>query len=123
MLAHLAAEQAPDGHAKVLAEDIPQRHLDARDRRHPDDAHAPEAMTRHHLRTMLDVARIEPDEHRLDVLDGADHCARFELERRLTPTDEARLVGLDSNEDPVAELRVADACGDGGDLHGAAVLR
>ena len=34
MVAHLAAEQAPDRHAERFAEDVPQRDLDAADRGH-----------------------------------------------------------------------------------------
>ena len=46
LVAHLAAEQSPDRHAEMLAENVPQRDLDAGNRAHADDADAPEAVAR-----------------------------------------------------------------------------
>ena len=47
----------PDRHAERLAENVPERQFDAADRRHADDAHAPEAVPVHDLQAVLDIAR------------------------------------------------------------------
>src|SRR3569832_243161 len=108
VLAHGAPRQLPHWHTQVLAQDVPKRDLDAADRRHPDDAHAPEAVLGHDLEAMLDVERVLADQHLLDIRDGADHRLGLELERRFAPADQAGNVRLDAHEDPVALLRVAD---------------
>ena len=108
MVAHLAAEQAPDRHAEGFPEDVPQRDLDARDRRHAVDAEPPEAVARHDLVALLDVAGVLPDQQRLEVFEGADDGARLPFQRRLAPAEQAGLVGLDPHEHPVAHFRVAD---------------
>ena len=117
MVAHLAAEQAPHRHAERLAENVPQRDLDAADRRHAFDAEAPEAVPRHDLVALLDVAGILPDQQRLEIFERADDGAGLPFERRLAPAEQAGLVGLDPHEHPVAHFRVADARRDRGDLH------
>ena len=116
-IAGLAAEQAPDRHAQILAQDVPERHLDAGDGRGADDAHAPEAMLVHHAIGLLDVARIAADEQRRQILHGADDGARLPFEGGLAPAVEPRLVGLDLDEDPVAHLGIDDGGLDGGDFH------
>ncbi len=110
-VAHLAAEQTPDRHAEMLAEDVPERDLDARDGAHADGAEPPEALLLHDADGLLDVARVAPDQQRRQVLDGADHGARLPFERRLAPAEQARIVGLDPHEHPVAHLGIDhDAC-------------
>ena len=52
-----------------------------------------------------------------------DDGARVPLERRLAPAVEARLVGQDLDEDPVAHPGVADVRLDRGDLHVALLTR
>ena len=47
-----------------------------------------------------------------------DDRARVPFERRFAPAPQARLVGQDLNEDPVAHAGMADECFDLGDLHG-----
>ena len=44
LVAHLAAEQSPHRHAQTLAQNVPQRDLDSRNRAHADDAEPPEAL-------------------------------------------------------------------------------
>ena len=117
-VAHLAAQQPPDRQAERLAEDIPQRHLDAGDGAHADGAEPPEAVLGQGAIGLLDVAGVEPDQQRRQVIDTAAHGAGLPLQRRLAPAMEARLVGIDAYEDPVAEPRVDDMGGDGSDLHG-----
>ena len=70
-IAGLAAEEPPDRHAQILAQDVPERHLDAGDGRGADDPHAPEAMLVHHAIGLLDVAGIAADEKRRQILHRA----------------------------------------------------
>ena len=103
-----------------LAEDVPERDVDAADRGAADDAVAvPEVLAEHHLPEVLDPRRVLADEQLGEVLDRADDAARVPLERRLAPAVQAGLVGDDADEDPVAHARVADVRLDGGDLHAA----
>jgi hypothetical protein len=118
LVAHLAAQKTPDRQALILAEDVPQRQLDAGDRAHADGAQTPEGMLAQDADGLLDVARIGADQQRLEILDRADHGLGLPFERRLAPAIEARHVGLDLDENPVAHLRVHDAGPDGGDLQG-----
>src|SRR4029079_18696502 len=111
----LPAEEPPDADAERFAENVPERDLDTADRRHSDDAHAPETVPGEDLRAVFDVARVLIDEERREVFDGADHRARLPFERGLPPAEEARFVGVDPDEDPVAHFRVADARRDRGD--------
>ena len=55
-----------------------------------------------------------------EIFECADDRARVPLERGLAPAEQARLVGLDFDEDPVAHARVTDQWRDGGYLHGRA---
>ena len=71
----------------------------------------------HDPHRLLDVARIAADQQRREILDGADDGARLPFERRLAPAVEARLVGLDAHEDPVAHLGIDDAGADVDDFH------
>ena len=116
LVANLAAEQAPHGHAERLAEDVPERHLDAGDGAHPDHAEAPEAVLLQHPHGLFDVARVASDQKRREILDGPDHGLGFPLQRRLAPADEVGTVGLDTHEDPVAHLGVHNARRQAGDL-------
>ena len=117
LVAHLAAEQPPHGNAEVLAENVPQRHLDAGDRAHADHAEPPETCFLSDAHGLLDVAGIAADQQRREIFDGADHGARLPFERRLAPAEQAGFAGLDADEDPVAHVRVDDAGRDAGDLH------
>ena len=103
-----------------LAEDVPERDVDAADRRAADDAVAvPEVLAVHHLPEVLDPRRVFADDQLGEILDRADDRARVPLERRLAPAEQAGLVGDDLDEDPVAHPRVADVRLDRGDLHAA----
>src|SRR5262249_5178499 len=77
----------------------------------------PEMLAEHHLPQMLDAARVFPDQQWRQVLDGPDHAARMPFQGRFAPAEQARLVGLDLDENPVAHPRIADRGLDGGDLH------
>ena len=90
IVAHLAAEQAPDRHAERLAENVPERDLDAADGRHALDPEAPEAVPGQDLVALLDVAGILPDQQRLEILDGADDGAGLPFQRRFAPAEQAR---------------------------------
>jgi hypothetical protein len=116
-VAHLAAEQPPDRLTEPFAEDVPQRQLDARHRRHADHAEAPEGVLLQHPHRLLDVARIAADQKRSEVLDGTDDGLGLPFERRLAPAVEAVLVGLDAHEHPIAHVGVDDAGADVDDFH------
>ena len=117
MIAHLAAEQAPHGHAERFPENVPKRDLDAADRRHAFDAEPPEAVTRHDLVALLDVTGILPDQQGLEIFERADDGACLPFERGLAPAEQAGLVGLDPHEHPVAHFCVADPRRDRGYFH------
>ena len=72
---------------------------------------------------LLDIARIAPQEQRLEVLHCADHGSRLPLERRLAPAVQPGLIGFHAHEHPVAHLRVAYQCFDGGDFQMTSVIR
>ena len=84
-VASLAAQQAPHRQADALAENVPERHFDAAHRGLADDADPPEAVLVHDAHELLDVARVLAENERLEVLNGADHGARFPFEGRLAP--------------------------------------
>ena len=118
VVAHRPAPELVARHAVHLAEDVPERDVDAADGRAADDAVAvPEVLAVHHLPQVLDPRRVLADDQLREVLDRADDGARVPLERRLAPAVEAGLVGEDLDEDPVAHPRVADVRFDRGDLH------
>src|SRR5258705_13706894 len=119
-VAHFAAEQAPGGDAERLAQDVPKRKLDARDRGHANHAQPPEHLLLHDPDELLDVAGITPEEERCEILDGAGHSGRLPFEGRFAPAVETRLIRLDAHEDPVAHLGIHDTSGHRGDLHAAA---
>ncbi len=115
-VAHPAPEQHPHRDGERLAQNIPKRDFDSRDRAHADDAEAPEAVLLHDAHELLDVARIAADHEGSEILDRACDRARFPLERRLAPSEQAVLIGLDAHEDPVPHLRVYDDRANIGDL-------
>ena len=123
LVAHLAAEQPPHRHAEVLPEDIPERHLDARDRARPDRPEPPERLLLHDPHGLFDVARITSDEQRRQILHGADDRARLPLQRGFAPAVKPWIVGLDAHEDPVPHLGIHDARAQARDLHRSPSLR
>ena len=74
-------------------------------------------MARQDLVALFDIARILPDEQRLEVLQRADNGTRLPFQRRLTPAKQTGLVGFDPNENPVAHFRIADQRLDGRNFH------
>jgi hypothetical protein len=70
----------------------------------------------HDLDELLDIARIASDYERCKILDRPRDGARFPLERRLAPSEQAILIGLDAHEDPVAHLRMHNDRANIGDL-------
>ena len=107
-VAHTAPEQPPHRNRKRLAQNIPERNLDSGDGAHADDAEAPEAVLRHDLDELLDVARVASDHEGREILDRACDGARFPLEGRFAPSEQSVLIGLDADENPVAHLRMHD---------------
>ena len=78
----------------------------------------PEMLAIHHLPEMFDARRILPDEELREILDRAHDGARVPFEGRLAPAEQAGLVGLDLDEDPVSHPGMADEGSNGGDFHG-----
>ena len=118
VVANRAAPEPVAGDAVHLAEDVPERDVDAAHRRRPDDpARVPEVLAEHHLPEVLDPRRVLADDQLGEILDRADDRPRVPLERRLPPAVEPVLVGPHADEDPVAHARVADVRLDRGDLH------
>ena len=113
-VAHPRAEQPPHWNREQLAQDIPKCDFDSRDGAHADDAKAPEAVLLHDPDELLDVARIASDHERSEI--SPRDRARLPLERRLAPSAQAILIGLDAHEDPVAHLRMHDDGANVGDL-------
>jgi hypothetical protein len=122
-VADLAAEESPDRLPQRLAEDVPQGVLDPADRGHADDPEPVVAVLGHDPQGLLDVPGVPADDHRGEVLDGADDGPRLPVQARLAPPDEAVLVGADLHEDPVPQLRVDDERLHGRDADGAEVDR
>ncbi|MCR6671389.1 MAG: hypothetical protein NVV79_08565 [Devosia ginsengisoli] len=116
-LAAQPADQLPQGYPEILGLEIVQRLVDARQRRHGDDAAFEERMPEHHLPQMLDIAWVLPQDQHADILDRAGHRAGLEFHGRLAQPVEPRLVGLDSYEDPVPQPGIDHESPDGGDLH------
>lgn len=77
LVAHGASQQLIHRHTQRLAANVPQGLLDAGDGRHADDAHAEEGLAIHLLVQVLDAAGVLAQDHRREVLDRADHGARF----------------------------------------------
>ena len=91
VVAHRAAPELVARDAVHLAEDVPERDVDAAHRRAADDVVAvPEVLAEHHLPEVLDPRRVLADDQLGEVLDGADDRPRVPLERRLAPAVEAR---------------------------------
>ena len=95
---HRAAQQLVHRHAEHLAANIPQRLVDAGDRRADDRTGAVEAVDVHRLPVMLHLHRILADQELAEILDAGHHGGRFAFERALAPTHYA-LVGFELHED------------------------
>ena len=117
IVAHLAAEQAPDRDAKRLAENVPERDLDSADRGHALDPETPEAVPRQDLVALLDIAGILPDQQRLEILDGADHGPRLPFQRGFAPAKKPGLVRLDRTKTQLRISALQTCVADGRDLH------
>ena len=106
---HGAAPELVARNAVDLAEDVPEREIDAtRGSSLDDPVPVPEMLAIHHLPQVLDPRRVLADDERREILDRADDSPCVPLERGLAPTVEAVLVGQHLHEDPVAHARMAD---------------
>src|SRR5260370_18313259 len=65
-------------------------------------------MLLHDPNELLDVARIATDHQRSEIPDRRGERAGCPLKRRLAPSEQAGLIGLDAAENPVSHLRVDD---------------
>ena len=114
-VAHPAAEQLVDRDAERLAEDVPQRLLDAGDGAADDHAAAPERVAVDRLPVVLDPRRVLADQVLLDVVDRADDRLGFSFQTGLADAGDPG-VGRDLDEDqvrPAGEEDVRDDVGDG----------
>jgi hypothetical protein len=70
-LAHLSTQQLIDGHAQPFALNVPQRHLDAADRRVQHRTTSPESVAIHPLHQVDDAGRVFTQQH---VFVGSHRC-------------------------------------------------
>ncbi len=66
---------------------------------------------------MLDAARVLAHDHRLHVLNAADHGARLAFQRGLAPAHQARLIGLNLDEHNNAMAAIGHDRGNACDFH------
>src|SRR3546814_3907421 len=72
LIPNLAAEQPPDRHTERFCGYVPECLFDAADGGHADNAQAPEALLLQHASDLFDVARVLPQDKRLQILHSAD---------------------------------------------------
>ena len=94
-----AAQQVGDRSLVVLALDVPERLIDARDGAHEDRPSAIEAAAVKAGPEALDVARILAQQLLLHLVDGGHDRRRAALENRLSPPAQA-CIGLDLDHAP-----------------------
>ena len=92
------AEQLIDGQAEHFAANVPQRLVDAGDRRADHRAGAVEAVHVHRLPVVLHLHRVGADEEVAKVVHAGHDGAGFAFERAFAPADDA-LVGFELDED------------------------
>ena len=102
-VADLAAEQLPDRHAEVLAEDVPARDLDGGDGGAMDVAAVERDAVEHPLREGADVLWILPDDEMLQLAHRRFGRLDETVERALAEPDQAG-VGVDVDEEEIATL-------------------
>ena len=86
------AEQLVDRHPEDLAANVPQRLVDAGDRRADHRTGAIEAVDVHRLPVMLHLHRVLADQELAEIFDAGDHGGGLAFERSLAPADEPLLV-------------------------------
>ena len=97
-----AAQQLVDGHARQLALDVPQGHVDRRDRGHRHRAAPPIGALVEILPDVFDAMGISADKARNHMVrEVARHCQFAPVQRRIAKAVDA-LVGLDLQRDEVA---------------------
>jgi hypothetical protein len=121
-VAHLAAEQPPHRLAERLADDVPARHLHARDAGHDDLAGAAVVAVLHPADEVLDVERVAADDVPAPRLgEVADERVGVAEHPRLADAGEA-LVRADRHEREVPPRGPQDMGADLGDAQRAAPL-
>ncbi|MNI01584.1 hypothetical protein D3C73_544330 [compost metagenome] len=112
----LATEKRMDRLAQRLALDVPERLVDAGERRHVNGPSAIEPAAIKNSPVILDQKRVLADQVIGHLMHGGLDGQRPALNHRLTPTDDA-FVGLDLQKQPA---RRDDVGGKLGDLHQSA---
>jgi hypothetical protein len=107
IVADFPAEQSPNRHVQMLAEDVPERGLDPTYGGHADDAHPEVPVSGQDLEALLDVAWISSDDQRSQVFDGPHDGSCFPLKCGFAPPSEPRGIRLHTNEHPVPHHGVA----------------
>ena len=92
-VAHRATQQLVHGHTEVLAGYVPQRLVDAGQRRHQHVAAAKKRRAIDVLPVVLDAQRILADEILRQLLDSRCGTPRLPLQRRLPPADDPTVGG------------------------------
>ena len=97
------AQQLIDRHAGALALDVPQRHVDAGERRHLHRAAPPVRPAIEVLPDILDGFRVAPDQQRRNVLFQVRRHGKFTpVERGVAHSVKPRLAGHDLHQHVVA---------------------
>jgi hypothetical protein len=92
-VADRAAQQLVDRHAEVLAGDVPERLVEARERAHQHRAAAEEGRAVDMLPVVLDAQRVFADQIVGEFLDGGDGALGLAFQGGLAPADQAGVSG------------------------------
>ena len=113
LFAGLAAEEAVGGYSERLAGQIPERDIDAGQRRLQDRPPTPEGAAEEILPEVLDAGGILANEQRTEVVEGVDYRHRTTGERGFAEAVKS-VFGGDFDEDELVDGEHID----GGDFHG-----
>ena len=120
-VAALAPQQLVERHARQLGLDIPQRHVDRRDRAHRHRAAPPIGAAIEILPDVLGIARVHAKQAGDDVVFQIGHNRLLAPVQRRIADAVNPLVGLDLQRHEIAP-RAGDDDAGGGDLHSVEFL-
>ena len=102
-LAHCPAKEFIERQPGGFAPNIPQRHINAGERRRLDRPTAPVAMAIHTLPTPFGVQRVSAEDQLFQVFDRSLDAVRFGWQGAFAPPNQPRLVGFDLDISPVGD--------------------